>query len=95
MEVIVHQHLFSDPHKHIGFHDEFERQITVDAHVIIHADAFVELQKDLFTEFFARIKDTLATATRDDLDEFKFSFEKKLQTINTKLRLIADKAPTK
>jgi len=81
---------FVDATQIFSFSEEFDNGIQFVTYISFENDKFLDYQKDLLQEFLAGYLDQLKTDIYE-LDNVKANFEIALETLNTKLKLFADK----
>ena len=78
------------PEKTFSFSHSLWNNIQLFSHLSFWSDKFLDYQKDLIQDFFADFIDKIDQETYD-ISMVKKDFEKGLESLNTKLKLFADK----
>lgn len=86
------QSIYVEKERHISNYKDFGNWINLYYDIFLLSEKFIEYQKDIFDEFLADIIDKL-TLEEDNssINSFKKFFENRLQELNLKLNLFADK----
>jgi len=92
MKINNTQSIYLEKERHISNYKDFGNWINLYYDIFLLSEKFVEYQKDIFDEFLADIIDKL-TLEEDNasINNFKKYFENRLQELNSKLNLFADK----
>ncbi len=86
------QSIYVEKERHISNYKDFGNGINLYYDIFLLSEKFVEYQKDIFDEFLADIIEKL-TLEEDNssINNFKKFFENRLQDLNSKLNLFAEK----
>jgi hypothetical protein len=73
-----------------SFKEKLTNGVQIHAYVIFETEKFLDYQKDLLQDFLADFIDKANTKIYDE-DDLKANLEERLQSLNVKLKLFADK----
>lgn len=90
MPLNVHTHTFYEDDAWLHMHRSFPKEKEMQVHIHFATNKFTDYQKNIFQDFLAPLVDVLSDETMY-IDDFKASFEKELQSVNSKLSIFAEK----